>query len=174
MASLEERLRMKGWTEEEIAKAMRTLKRTSEMKSRSSRFLEGSLYWIALLLATLASFFMAVMLVPLLIVASGFWGFVGLAVFGLSFGLLFEWLHCRLEGLSNKEYIISGIYFPAIALINVYIITRLSNRLSELIVKFSGGYAAFHSPALVAWSFLPAFLAPYIVHKLILAKRAEQ
>ena len=170
---LAEALAKKGWSRNEIDHAMRVLHRGSELKSRTARVFESMLYWLALVLAILMSFLMAVLLVPLLMISSGIWSGLALIAFGVSFGFLFEWLHCRLETITEKRYLLAGIFLPAIAIINVYIVTRLSNTLSTLVTAYNPDvYVAIHSPMVVSAVFLISFIAPYLFHKVTLTRRA--
>jgi len=88
-----------------------------------------------------------------------------IATIALTFGLLFNLIVNDIENIDPKHHILAGIFIPAIALINIYIITILTNDV-QIAIKIQNP----HSPILVSVTYVLAFMIPYIVSSYIEAK----
>jgi hypothetical protein len=161
MASLRERLKAKGWHEDEIEKTVAIVEEAKKKKTSFVRASEGVVYWIALFLMIIGNFFMSVLLIPFQLVFSSGFVYVAVAILGLSFGIIFTAILWEIENLETKRYIIEWIFIPAIALINVYIMVALSNNIAALIKDRQ----AVHSAPVMAASYVVAFVLPYAAFK---------
>jgi hypothetical protein len=162
-----EKLLEKGWPKEAALKTARILAKAEEAKPDGIRTLDKVVHWVALLIIVLGTFVVSILLVPLLLVASGP-ALAGLLVgVGVGFGLLFEVVVSKLERLEHRPPIVAGLFIPVLALINVYVITSLTNRLAALAKLESG----IHDPILVSIVYVAAFSLPFMLHKLHLLRR---
>jgi hypothetical protein len=162
-----EKLLQKGWPKEEAVRTARILQEAEAVKPPSVRTLDRLIHWVALIIVVLSTFIVSLLLVPVLLIATGL-TLAGLLVgVGLGFGLLFEITVSKIERLERRPPIIAGLFIPLLALINVYIITTLTNRLAELAKLPSG----IHDPILVSIIYVAAFSAPYILHKARLLRK---
>lgn len=160
--NLELKLKKRGWHANEIDKVMRTIHRGEHQKSNFSKFLDNFVFWLALIICLVGNFFISMLLIPMLLIIKGFYLFVILSIVGITVGILFELIVCTLESMEKKKYIISGIFVPFLALINVFLISELSNSFSSVMHVSAGE----HNSVLVSVVYIVSFLVPYIVHKI--------
>lgn len=152
-----EDLKKRGWTESEIKDTLDILAKGK----RATTFFDKFVYWSGLLLAILGNLIVSVVLIPFLLAMQGIYLYLTLAIIGLSFGALFEFLLTSLERIMKKEYVIASIFIPAIAIINIYVMAILSNKLA-LMLRMS---ETFHSPLLISLAYVGSFMMPYAVRK---------
>ncbi|OYT32549.1 hypothetical protein B6U93_01325 [Candidatus Woesearchaeota archaeon ex4484_78] len=114
------------------------------------------LYWTLLIISIIGNFIISVVLVPFLLILKGPALYFSLFFLSLSFGYLFSFVLHSIEELQPKQYIIAHIFIPSIALINIAIITVLSNKLI-LLLKLT---TPFHNPLLVGMAYFVGYLTP--------------
>ena len=95
---------------------------------------DNVVFWIAIILALIGNFVFGIVFIPFLLVmrtweASGF-----VFLLGVSFGYLFLKI---LKGLSGSDSakgsrVIAWIFLPVVALVTVYVVTTLTNKLAVL------------------------------------------
>jgi hypothetical protein len=163
MSEITAGLKNRGWAEEEINKTATILDEAPEKKSPKLIFLDKIAYWTGLLLAILANFVISVMLIPFLIVMKRFYLYLALIFIGVAFGWVFSILIADLEAIKSGQHIVAWIFIPAIALINVYLMTNLSNFIAVLMEMPS----SVHQSTIVSVVYVSAFMLPYSVSKLI-------
>jgi hypothetical protein len=154
-----DQLAHKGWSHAEIQKTLDVVKRAEAAKGFGLRFLEGTLFYVALAIFIIGNFVLSVVLVPFLILVKGFWLYLTILLFGATFGILFTLVLRYIERLNPGQHIIAGIFIPAIALINMYLIAYFSNQL-EVLLQLP---IVPHSPAVVSMVYVIAFIAPFLV-----------
>lgn len=161
-------LREKGWTEEEVTKAMNTMNaETSDLKHLDKReeitsHFNTFIYWTGLLIAIIGNILLSVILVPLMLYLSpGILYFV-IIVVGLTFGTLFNALINSIEEVDYKHHIVAGLFIPTIALLNVFIMVRLSNQLNQALQLTEITY----QPMLIGAIYVASFMVPYIFTKI--------
>ncbi len=147
----------KQWSDEEKEKAINIIGRAHESKSGFVLFLDKLVYFFILFVAIAGNFVVSVVLVPFLLIMSGFYLYSTLFFIGLAFGALFNIIIHYLERLEEKHHIMAGFFIPVIALINVYIITNLSNNLVGMLRLPT----TLHSPTFVSIAYVVAFVMPY-------------
>lgn len=86
---------------------------------------------------------------------------------GLSFGFLLNSILISLEKLDKQHHIMAGMFIPAIAAINVFIFTKLSNDLIGLL-KINN---PAHNPITLATAYVISFTFPYLVMQYIKFKK---
>jgi len=146
------------WTPEEAAKAHEILRKAEAKKRTLVKIIDALLYWVLLVLAILANFVISVVLVPVLLVIKGFYLYLILAVIGVSFGWFFSFVLHSIEKLQLSQHVIAGIILPVIALINITIITVLTNRLAGLM-----HLETTQNPVIVGAVYVVGYILPEIV-----------
>jgi len=127
---IEQRLKAKGWTDEEIQNAMQTMQSEKARFSKPTKELNKVLYWISLLIAILGNFVLAVAMIPILLFIGEVPLYFVLAIVGLSFGSLYNIIIRDIEFVDPKHHIIAGIFLPAISIILMFVVVRLVNKLA--------------------------------------------
>jgi len=150
-------LRKKGWSEEEITHALRAIDDASKEKSRWTRFLDQIIYWVFLIVTILGNFIVAVWLVPVMLVANPMYLYPIMVIVGLTFGFLFDNIIKDILDIEDAPKIMPELFLPAIALIVVYIMARLSNLFAELLQLSIG----VHEPIIVGIFYTLGFMLPY-------------
>jgi hypothetical protein len=163
MKDLKERLYEKGWSREEIEKTVRIFEEGKKKKSRAVILFDWFAYWAALIIAIVGNMVLSVLLIPFLLVAGSSFLYPALVILGLAFGFVFSVILKDIEEIESTKHIIVGMFLPALALINVYIITQLSNYLAFL-MKLPYG---IHQPIIVSIVYSVSFVMPYVITRLI-------
>jgi hypothetical protein len=89
-------------------------------------------------------------------VLTGFALYLTIFTIGLTFGWYFTYLFKSIEKLQIKPKIISSIFIPSIALINIAIIAIMSNKLIILLELPTG----FHNPILIGSVYVFSYILP--------------
>lgn len=150
-------LRKKGWSEEEITHAIRAIDDAKKDKSKFTKFLDQVIYWIFLIVTILGNFIVAVWLVPVMLVSNPIYLYPIMVIVGLTFGFLFDNIIKDILDIEDAPKIMPELFLPAIALIVVYIMTRLSNLFAELLQLPIG----IHEPIIVGVFYTLGFMLPY-------------
>ncbi len=160
---LHQRLREKGWTEEEINKTLDILY-SEEKQIKHEHFFKGVhpiLYWVGLVIAVIANFILAVALIPFLMMLTSFQVYIILAVVGSVFGLVFKVIIKDIEHIDVKHHILAGAFIPAVALVTVYLITSVANKFNSVIQNSNS-----HNPLIASMIYFLTFAAPYTIYKI--------
>jgi hypothetical protein len=176
---LKKSLKEKGWTQEEVDKAMQIMEATHpeikhvETRTQITSHFNVFVYWTALIVAMIGNIMLAVILVPLMLyLSSGILYFV-IAVIALTFGILFNALVNSIEEVDYKHHIVAGVFIPAIAILNVYIMIRFSNAVNATYTLTEQA----HSPVIIGTLYVGFFVLPYLFTKIkeniILVKKPE-
>ena len=152
----------RGWTKPEIDRTVQILREAPEKRPDWLRFLDAALYWILILVSIFANFIISIVLVPFLLVLSGAILYGALFFLGIVFGTMLDVVVRETEYLQKKHYVIAEVLIPAIALINIYMITGLTNQLAVALSLPNVN----NQPWLVALMYVVAFSLPHIVFKL--------
>ena len=165
MEKLKKRLKEKGWSAQDINKTIKIIKEAKEKKHPAIKSLDKLVYWAALAIAIIGNFIISIALIPPLMALKSIQLFLIIAALGISFGLLFELLIRSIEHLETRHHVFLGILIPSVALINIFIITLVSNNL-EKIFKIDNS----HNPYIIGIVYAVAFMSPFILYKLIMKK----
>lgn len=160
---LHQRLRDKGWSEEEIQKTMNILY-SEEKKIKHFAFQKGAhpiLYWLGLIIAIIGNFVLAVVFIPFMMFLSSIQLYFILAIVAFIFGSVFNVIIKDIEHIDTKHHIIAGAFIPAIALVTVFVMTAVSNKVSSFIMSPNP-----HNPLIVSIIYLVFFSAPYAIYKI--------
>jgi len=156
---LGESLLEKGWSKEEVEKALETLYREEPKKEKHRKKMNRILYWSTLILVIIANTIVSIVMVPFLLVLSHASLYFIVAVLGLTFGALFNLLIRDIEHVDPRHHVIAGIFLPTIAIINIYVMVNFANRFNEALQ-----ISPIHqNPIIVSAVYVIAFLLPYII-----------
>lgn len=148
-------LKSKGWSSAEIERTKRIMQRGED--NHTATFFDKAIYWLGMMIAIVGTMILSVVLVPFLLIMPEMWLLLTLALLGVSFGGLFKVIITSLENISKQKYVIAGLFIPSFALVNVYVMTYLSNNMIVLL-KLS---TPLHSPIIVSVFYVGAFTLPY-------------
>ncbi|RME78233.1 hypothetical protein D6774_01750 [Candidatus Woesearchaeota archaeon] len=160
---LDQRLRARGWDEKEIEQVLDTL--YSEEKQKKHELYKQNaaplLYWTGLLILIIGNLFFAVVLVPVLIFLTSFQLYAVIAIMGVTFGIMYDFLIRDIEHVDEKHHIIAGIFIPTIALITIAVMVQLANDFAARL-----GMPVHQSTILVTLIYVTCFTLPYASMKL--------
>ncbi len=117
---LAEKLRNKGWSEDDIEKALHIL--TQPVQDPLSVKI---MYWTALLAALLGNLFVAIIIVPFLLLINNSLIYFVIFILAFAFGALFNSLLSQLEAFGGT-YIVATLFIPSLAVINALFMFGLS------------------------------------------------
>lgn len=160
---MREKLKKKGWTKKEIDKTLKIINRAKENKHPAIKFLDKTVYWIALVVAIIGNFIISIALIPFLLALKPFQLYLTIITIGIAIGLLFELLIRSITHLEAEHHLFFGFYIPIIAIINVFIITIIANNLEDVLMIEN-----VHNPLVVSVVYGVAFIIPYAVYHLFL------
>jgi len=161
MAEISKNLKDKGWSKDEIDRVSKILDESHDKKSSTILVLDKVAYWSGLLLAIIGNFIISMLLIPFLILLKSFYLYIALVFLGITFGWVFSLLIKDIEAIKSGQHIIAWIFIPAIAVINVYLMTNFSNHIAVLMEIASG----IHAASLVSVVYVTSFMFPYAVSK---------
>jgi len=150
------KLKSKGWTGEDISKAFKIMEKPE--KTQTGLFMNRVVYWTALIVTIIGNLFISIVLILFLLALNKTALYAIIATIALTFGLLFNLIINDIENIDPKHHIMAGIFIPAIALINIYIITILTNDV-QIALQIQNP----HSPILVSVVYVLAFMLPSLV-----------
>ena len=153
-------LKQKGWQSHHIERAVAILHSAEGVKSDSMKFLDTAVFWGALLIAVLGNFILSIVLIPVLVAFTGVAVLATVGILAIAFGFILDVIVREIEHLQKSHLIIPEIFIPAIALVNIYIITNLSNKLTVELNLVP------HNPWFVSIVYMSGFLLPHFVLKL--------
>ncbi len=162
--SLQEKLAEKGWTKEEIEKATKIIESPDEEgRVVFTRKMNPILYWMTLIIAIVGNMLISVILIPfLLAVKSAIALYFIIALLGISFGFLFNVLLTDIEHIDPRHHVIAGIFIPAIALINIFIVVNITNTIEQVIFKTT----IQENSIVIGIIYVAAFIGPYAFTKI--------
>jgi len=155
---LEEQIQKKKWSRKEKQEAINILRSAEKEKTPLIKFFDAISYWVALLIAVAGNFLVSVVIVPLLLTLSGVPLYFTLFFVGISFGALIYTVIRMVEAITPKKNVIAGLFIVALAVINIYIITGLTNKL-ELQMGLTTNV---QDPILISVFYAVGYLTPYL------------
>ncbi len=161
--SFEEKMKEKGWSDEEIKHAMEIMySEDKKGKIIYTRNMNPVIYWLSLIIAIVGNFFISVILIPFLIVLSSYQLYFVIVVLAVTFGTVFNFLINAIEHMEPTHHVIAGVFIPAIAVITVFVMVNVANRLS---IVFQS--PIHQNPVLVSLLYVIAFILPYGVTRIL-------
>jgi len=158
--SLREKLKERGWKEEEIEHALSIMK---PQEARSAIFVNRMnpvLYWSSLVICIIGNFLIAVALIPFLLVLSTMQLYFVIIILAISFGAMFNLLINTIEALDPSHHVIAGVFIPALAVITIYVMVNVANRISFVLKS-----PIQQNPVIVSVAYVLAFIIPYAYTK---------
>lgn len=156
-----ERLRKRGWSDEEIEHAHGVIRRADERKHPAHAFLEVAVFWGLILVTIVATFLISIGILPLLMILPPWLVALLLAILGLCVGALFALLIKDIEWIEGRHHVFNIIILTVIAFLNLWLIMRKLEAYlpeQEPLLLFSALFAA-------------SLLAPYLFHILTEGRR---
>jgi len=160
---IEGKLTKRGWTKKEINDTLKIFREAKNNKHPAIKFLDKSVYWIALVATILGNFIISVVLIPFLLTLRDFQLYLVIVTIGLTFGSLFELLIRSITHLEARHHLFFGFLVPIIAVINVFVITLYSKGLEKKLMIESA-----YNPLVVSVVYGAAFIIPYVFYRLFL------
>ncbi len=154
-----ERLRRKGWTEQEIQRAQEGLNRAEERKHPALAFLEKAVFWGLLFLTLVGVFSVSMVIVPALILLRDPVIVIVLALLGLCLGALFALLIKDIEWLERKHHAIAFTLLTVIGILNIWFIVEKTATIEQVL-----GIVNLHHGVLLGIVFAAALMTPYAIH----------
>lgn len=136
--------------------SIRKLRADSVMEMQKSA--QNILYWQTILVMFIANMFIAIVLVPILLMVTGFFAGVVVGILGLLFGMIFDHLVRDIQHLKKHHHLFAGVFIPAVAVFNLFIITRVANKAAPLL-----GLTGRQDSFILSLVFIVAFLLPYLI-----------
>jgi ABC-type Fe3+-siderophore transport system permease subunit len=163
MDNLIKRLEKRGWNKKEILRAINIIKRAKQNKPKDISFLDRRIYWVLLVIIVTANFAVSVALIPILVTLKGMFLYFIIITLGIVFGLLFELVIRSIEHLEKKHHFALTILIPLISLINLFVISNISN---NLIINLN--LDNLHNSMIIAFVYAVSFVLPYIIYRFVL------
>lgn len=133
-----------------------TLKKHQKSESNDITF------WMALLVLLVSNFAISIVLIPFLIILEKVPLYLIISLIGIMFGALFKLTLESISNLENKHHYIAQFFIPALAIINIAVITVLSNKLDVLLEL-----NIIHNPVTLGLIYALAFILPFIYIKIL-------
>ncbi len=163
MQNLIKRLEKSGWGRNDINKAVNIMQNAKQNKTRDIISFDKNVYWILLAIIVVANFAISIALVPVLVTLGGIFLYFIMILLGLVFGLLFELVIRSIEHLEKRHHLILVFLIPLVALINMFIVARMSNSL-----KITMSLKNANEPIILSIFYAAAFVMPYIIYRFVL------
>lgn len=147
-------LKSRGWTEEEINKVVEMYNKTSENK----RITMIIVYWLSLLVTIITNFLLTAAIILFLITLPVVLIYILVIFIALGFGTLLLIVLKDIRTLDPEHYVLISVFFPAIAFVNVFIITTVAT-----ILKTSLNLV-MPNPLIVSLVYVYSFSMPYLIN----------
>lgn len=158
MKDIYENLKNKGWNHEEIQRAM-TIIRYGKSNQKNLFFQNKTIiYWVTLFVLTIFNIILSLMLVPFFIFFQHSFVYVFIVIFACGFGYVFNFLLKDIEFSDPRHHIIAGLFIPAIAIINIYIVINLTN----YFIQLSKINQLSYNPYITSFIYVISFMIPYV------------
>ena len=160
---MKENLRKKGWSEADINKAENIMETAAE-RSGSKR-IDLFVYWTALIISIVLNVVVSGVILPMMFMIHGL-ALIGMVfVISLFFGWIFYILVKDIENMETHHQIIAGLFIPAIALVNVFVIVNIGNRIIQLNMPQLLNIPLSH-PLQISIVYAIGFTIPYLLSQL--------
>ena len=127
------------------------------------------LYWMGMLLLVVSSFYISLLLVPLMLLFDLAPLLFVVVLIGLFFGFIISYVVNSLEHLEAKHHIFLGLITPLIAIANVFFVVAVAKR-----VGIALNIVIRHDPYLISMIYMVALILPYLLFKMTEHKLYKQ
>ena len=124
----------------------------------TARELDILIYWTTLLVLAVANFFVAVALIPFLVLSTSFHFYLLISLLGLFFGYVFNLLVSTMQAIDRQHHMIAAAFVPLSALMNLAIISASASTISVLL-----GIEGAANPFVVSTVYVAFFVMPYAI-----------
>ncbi len=125
-----------------------------------SKELNHIVYWTTILILFIANLFMAIAMIPFILLAFSFDFYIILALLGTFSGYVFTHLIRNIENLDRHHHMIAVLTIPVFAIINMIIVSTSLESMTKLL-----GIASQKDPVTVSLVYAIFFLLPYVMSK---------
>lgn len=162
---IEQRLAEKGWSKSEILKASSILHGKEDPgQIYFAKQMNPIVYWMTLIVSIIANMVVSVVLIPFLLAVKDAWTlYLIVGLLALAFGFFFNLLLNDIEHIDPRHHVIAGIFIPALAIINIFIVLNVTTAIDK--VLFASQFS--QNAIMIAIVYVVAFIAPYGVASLI-------
>jgi len=140
------------------SKPIKVKEKASLKPFKSVKELDLILYWSTVLVLIMANFFMAIVIIPFILLASNFHFYLIIALLGIVFGYVFSMLVNNIENLTPHHHLIAVLFIPVFAVINLIIISTSTGGIAALL-----GIESKAEPLSVSLLYVASFMLPYAV-----------
>jgi len=159
---LHQRLRERGWSEDEISSTIDKLY-DEEKQSKHAKYRHKAspiVFWAALVIAIIGNLLISVIFIPFLMFLNGIQAYIILGTMALIFGAMFNHLLRDIEHVDNRHHIYAGAVIPALAIVTVSVIVTIANVFNSLINN-----PLRQNQFIISLVYFVAFSAPYAFYK---------
>lgn len=163
MSDLVDRLKSKGWTDDDIQKAVSIIEQSRKKEPKNMTLIKSIIYWAVLFVGLIGNFVISIILIPFMLAIPGLRLIVIILIIGFAFGAFFDMLIRDLRSTENKDIVIAGIFLPLLALINVSLMVEFANYLEQKLGLLTGQ----HNPWLISVTYVFAFVLPHVIQMMM-------
>jgi len=149
----------RGWALHEIDDAARQMDEGDEPFAQ--KMWQGVAFWGIMVVSIFANFVVSLVLIPIVMVFTSYYLVFALGLIGFAFGALLESIIKETERFSASKLLIPELFIPAIAMINIYIATELSNKVASMLLLST----PFKNPYVTSAIYVFAFMIPHFWRK---------
>jgi len=155
-----EKLKSKGWSNKDIVETIRILNSPPDSRKQQMVKLDSAVYWFALILMIIGSIVLSIIMIPSLLALNAFALYFIIIIVAYAFGTMFSILIGEIETMQGRR-IIAQLFIPALALVNMYYITRVTN-----IFATAMNIKNPHNPIIMSGIYAFFFIAPYFINEI--------
>ena len=149
-----DKLRAKGWSEEEIKHAHKVISKAKRAKHPHRHALQETVFWALIIASSFAAAAIAYWFIPILTLFKDSVVYPFTIIIGLAFGLLFSHVMHELEHLERHHHLIIHTIIPLSAIVSFLLVIGRTNNFG----------AEVHNGILIGCTYALSFLSPYIYH----------
>lgn len=143
-----------------MAKGSPKIKEKPQLREPEARKeLDSIVYWTTLLVLATANLFAAVVMIPLMLLASSLQFYLIIALIAMLFGYVFSMLIARIEHIGIQHHVMAVIFIPAVSLATLIVISNSTRGIAMLLNVESG-----KDPLIVSLFYTIFFLLPHLLH----------
>ena len=132
------------------------LAKGKQYKAGKGKDIDLILYWTTLLVLIVANFFMAVALIPFLLLSTSFHFYLITAMLALFFGYVFNLLVENTGKIDRYHHLLAVLFVPTSAIVNLIVIST-----STVAVAKAIGIESNQNPLFVSVFYVVFFMLPY-------------
>ena len=151
-----DRLKLRGWSEEEIAHTTKIVERIKRSSHPHKNLLNETVFWTILFLAIATMIATTYWIIPLFIAMDNSVFYPFILIIGISFGLLYSAVIRDLDHLKVHHHLLLASAIPATTIISFALILSQANNIIN-----------HHNTLIAGAVFSISFLAPYLIEHFV-------